>query len=128
MKKTHIILIALISVAIGAIFSTYGDASTYENFKKAAENPDKEYHIVGVLNKNKPREYNPQVDANLFTFYMIDEAGEEKKVVYRAPEPADFERSEKIVIIGNINGEVFEADKILLKCPSKYNEGEIPKG
>jgi cytochrome c-type biogenesis protein CcmE len=59
---------------------------------------------------------------------MIDEAGEEKKVVYRAPEPADFERSEKIVIIGNINGEVFEADKILLKCPSKYNEGEIPKG
>jgi cytochrome c-type biogenesis protein CcmE len=128
MKKTHIIIIALIAVAIGAIISTYGDASTYEGFKKATENPDKEYHVVGVLNKEKPREYNPQVDANLFTFYLIDEQGKESKVVYRAPEPADFERSEKVVIIGKMNGDYFEANKILLKCPSKYNEGQAPQG
>ncbi len=125
MKKSHIIIIALIAVAIGAIVSTYGDASTYEGFTKARANPDKEYHVVGVLNKEKPREYNPQVDANLFTFYLIDEAGNESKVIYRAPEPADFERSEKVVIIGKMNGENFEANKILLKCPSKYNEGQI---
>jgi cytochrome c-type biogenesis protein CcmE len=128
MKKTHIIIIALIAVAIGAIISTYGDSSTYEGFTKAAENPDKEYHVVGVLNKEKPREYNPQLDANLFTFYLIDEQGKESKVVYRAPEPADFERSEKVVIIGKMNGDYFEANKILLKCPSKYNEGQAPQG
>lgn len=128
MKRTHIILIALIAVAIGAILSTYGDASTYEGFETAAENPEKEYHVVGTLNKQKPREYNPQVDANLFTFYLIDEHGNERQVVYHAPEPADFERSEKIVIIGRMNGEVFDANKILLKCPSKYNEGQAPQG
>ncbi len=128
MKRTHIILIALIAVAIGAIVSTYGDASTYEGFATAAENPEKEYHVVGTLNKQKPREYNPQVDANLFTFYLIDEQGQERQVVYHAPEPADFERSEKIVIIGKMNGEVFDANKILLKCPSKYNEGQAPQG
>ncbi|MBP9689444.1 MAG: cytochrome c maturation protein CcmE, partial [Bacteroidia bacterium] len=32
---------------------------------------------------------------------------------------------EKVVIIGKMNGENFEANKILLKCPSKYNEGQI---
>jgi cytochrome c-type biogenesis protein CcmE len=128
MKNTHIIIIALIAVAIGAIISTYGDSSTYEGFTKAAENPDKEYHVVGVLNKEKPREYNPQLDANLFTFYLIDEQGKESKVVYRAPEPADFERSEKVVLIGKMNGDHFEANKILLKCPSKYNEGQAPQG
>ncbi|MFN7313197.1 MAG: cytochrome c maturation protein CcmE [Bacteroidota bacterium] len=47
--------------------------------------------------------------------------------MYRAPEPADFDRSEKIVIIGKMNGETFEASKILLKCPSKYNEGQAPQ-
>ncbi|MFN9112248.1 MAG: cytochrome c maturation protein CcmE, partial [Bacteroidota bacterium] len=82
MKKIHIILIALIAVAIGAIVSTYGDASTYEDFETAAENPDKEYHIVGTLNKDKPRTYNPQVDANLFSFYLLDEKGKECKVIY----------------------------------------------
>lgn len=127
MRKINIIIIAIIAVAIGAIISTYGDASTYEGFETAAENPEKEYHVVGTLNKQKPRDYNPQVDANLFTFYLVDEKGKESKVVYRAPEPADFERSEKIVIIGKMNGDYFEANKILLKCPSKYNEGQVPQ-
>lgn len=127
MKKTQIIIIAFIAVAIGAIITTYGDASTYEGFDVAQKNQDKEYHVVGVLNKEKPRVYNPQIDANLFTFFLIDEKGVESKVIYRAPEPADFERSEKVVIIGKMNGEVFEANKILLKCPSKYNEGKAPQ-
>lgn len=127
MKKIHIILIVLIAVAIGAIISTYGDASTYEDFTVAADNQGEEYHVVGVLNKEKPREYDPQKDANYFSFYMIDEKGRESKVVYHAPEPADFERSEKIVIIGKMNGDVFDANKILLKCPSKYNEGQMPQ-
>jgi cytochrome c-type biogenesis protein CcmE len=47
------------------------------------------------------------------------------KVVYRNPKPADFERSEQIVIIGNVQKDIFVADKILMKCPSKYTEKEI---
>lgn len=125
MKKTSIIIIVLIAVAIGAIVSSYGDASTYESFSVAAENPDREYHIVGSLDKTKEKFYDPKTDANYFSFYLIDEKGEERKVVYRAPEPQDFERSEKIVIIGKMNGEQFEANKILLKCPSKYTDNQV---
>lgn len=127
MKKIHIVVIAAIAVAIAAILSTYGDASTYEGFTVAAKYPDKEYHVVGVLNKEKPRVYNPKQNANLFTFHLIDEKGVECKVVYNAPEPADFERSEKVVIVGQMQDGYFLASKILLKCPSKYNEGQVPQ-
>jgi cytochrome c-type biogenesis protein CcmE len=125
MKRTSIIGLVIIALAIGAIVSMYGDASTYENFEVAKENPGKEYHIVGVLNREKEKYYDPQKDANYFTFYLIDEKGIESKVVYHNPEPADFDRSEKIVIVGSMEGEQFEASKILLKCPSKYTDNQV---
>jgi cytochrome c-type biogenesis protein CcmE len=56
---------------------------------------------------------------------MIDEKGKESKVVYHNPEPTDFERSEKIVIVGSMEGDHFEASKILLKCPSKYTDNQV---
>ncbi len=122
MKKTSIIGLIIIALAIGAIVSMYGDASTYEGLEVATENPGKEYHVVGVLNRQKEKYYDPQKDANYFSFYLIDEKGKESKVVYHNPEPADFDRSEKVVIVGSMEGDHFEASKILLKCPSKYNE------
>lgn len=125
MKKTYILGIALIGIAIAAIVSMYGDASTYENFEVAMENPGKEFHVVGVLNREKEKFYNPQEDPNFFTFYMIDEKGKESKVVYHNPEPTDFDRSEKIVIVGKMDGDHFEASKILLKCPSKYTDNQV---
>ena len=125
MKKTYILGIALIGIAIAAIVSMYGDASTYENFEVAMENPGKEFHVVGVLNREKEKFYNPQEDPNFFTFYMIDEKGKESKVVYHNPETTDFDRSEKIVIVGKMDGDHFEASKILLKCPSKYTDNQV---
>lgn len=123
MKKTHIIAIIVIAVAIGAIMTTVSDSSTYSTFSESIENPGKEYHVVGQLNKEAEMNYDPEVDANLFSFTMIDNNGDEKVVNFRGSKPQDFERSEQIVLIGKYTGERFEASKILMKCPSKYNEG-----
>lgn len=123
MKKTHIVGLILIAVAIGAIFTAVSSSSTYQTFTAAANNPEKEYHVVGVLNKDKEMDYNPEVNANLFTFFMVDNDGTEKKVLFNGSKPQDFERSEQIVLIGKMKGEEFIASKILMKCPSKYNEG-----
>jgi cytochrome c-type biogenesis protein CcmE len=125
MKKSSIIGLIIIGIAIAAIVSMYGDASTYENFEVAKENPGKEYHVVGTLNKDKEKYYNPQKNANYFTFYLRDQKGEECKVIYHNPEPPDFDRSEQIVIVGSMEGENFEASKILLKCPSKYTDNQV---
>ncbi len=125
MKKSHIIAIIIIAVAIGAILSTVADSSTYASFKMALENPGKEYHVVGKLEKDSALVYNPQVNANLFTFYIKDNEGTIKKVLYHGTKPQDFERSEQIVLIGKMKEEGnFQASSILMKCPSKYNDGK----
>jgi cytochrome c-type biogenesis protein CcmE len=124
MKKTHIIGILIIAVAIAIIITSISDSGTYESFSTAINHPDKEFHVVGKLNKEKEISYNPKQDANLFSFFMVDEKGLEKKVVFNGAKPQDFERSEQIVIIGKASGEEFAASKILMKCPSKYTDGK----
>ncbi len=124
MKKIHIIGIVIIAVAIGAILTTLNSTSTYASFTEASKNPDSEFHVVGKLNKEKETVYEPQIDANIFTFYMKDNQGLEKKVVLHKNKPQDFERSEQIVLIGKMEGDEFQASDILMKCPSKYNDGK----
>jgi cytochrome c-type biogenesis protein CcmE len=134
MKISHIFAIVLIALAIGIIISVSGDASTYVNFKEAfkmaSEGNDDDVHVVGKLKKDGNGNivgmvYEPLKDPNLFTFIIQDENNEEHKVIYFKPKPPDLERSEKIVIIGHVKNNVFVAENILLKCPSKYEEKEV---
>lgn len=134
MKKTHIIGIIVIGIAIAVIMSTAGDASSYVSFKEAVqmetEGRDAKVHVVGKLKKDKSGQiigmvYIPQQNPNYFEFQLLDQNNEQKKVIYTSPKPQDFERSEQIVVIGKMEGNIFLADKILMKCPSKYQETEI---
>lgn len=124
MKKSSIIGIIIIAIAIGVIISTYADSSTYGSFSDARESQT-ELHVVGQLNKEKKLVYNPQEDANYFAFYLLDKQGKECKVVFSGAKPQDFERSEEIVLTGKMVGDEFKASKILMKCPSKYNKDEV---
>ena len=121
MKKSHIIAIIIIAVAIGAILSTLADSSTYASFRIAEEHPSKTYHVVGKLNKTMPQEYNPQKNADEFSFFLVDNEGKEKKVILNKARPQDFDKSEQIVVIGKMEQDQFVASDVLMKCPSKYN-------
>jgi cytochrome c-type biogenesis protein CcmE len=122
MKKTHIVGIIVIALAIGSMFTLLGNSSTYADFTQAAQT-DEQVHVAGTLDRSKPMEYNPEIDANKFSFYMKDRNGNEKHVVLKKSKPQDFERSQQIVIVGSMQGEDFVANDILMKCPSKYNNG-----
>jgi cytochrome c-type biogenesis protein CcmE len=124
MKRNSIIGIIIIAIAIGVIISTYADSSTYGSFKDAVETQS-ELHVVGQLNKERQLVYNPKLDANHFSFYMLDNNGKECKVVFKGTKPQDFERSEQIVLTGKMVGGEFHASKILMKCPSKYTKDQI---
>ena len=124
MKKTHIAAIVLIAIAIGAIISTIQDSSTYASFSQARKNPAMEFHVIGELNKEKGMDYNPEINPNLFSFYAIDKEGEEIKVIFNGAKPQDFERAEQLVMLGTVQEDVFVCTKILMKCPSKYNDGQ----
>jgi cytochrome c-type biogenesis protein CcmE len=123
MKKIHVIGIVIIAVAVGAIISTIADSSTYTGFKLAKENPEMDFQVVGTLNLEKEMTYDPEVNP-YFSFYLVDKEGMESKVFFKGSKPQDFERSDQVVITGSFNEGEFIASKILLKCPSKYNNGE----
>ncbi len=127
MKTIHIIIILVVVIIVAVVITTLSDASTYSNFSEAYRKPGKEFHVIGKLDKTKPIEYNPQKNANQFSFYMIDEKGTEKKVVYHNSKPQDFEKSDQVVIIGFMDKETFIARSLLLKCPSKYNSNKVPE-
>ena len=124
MKKIHILGIVVIAVAIGVIFTSLQSSATYSDFEEANANPDTEYHVVGKLVKESPVQYDPKINADECSFMMIDNKGVEKKVILHKSVPQDFQKSEQIVLIGKMQGEEFHANEILMKCPSKYNDGK----
>lgn len=126
MKTIHIIIILVLVIAIAVVITTVSDSSTYSNFSDAARSPGKELHIIGKLDRSKPIEYDATKDANRFSFYITDDKGITKQVIYNNAKPQDFEKSEKVVVIGSMKGDIFAAKSLLLKCPSKYNDQKNP--
>ncbi|MCB0793756.1 MAG: cytochrome c maturation protein CcmE [Flavobacteriales bacterium] len=129
MKRSHIIAIALIAVAIAALIGSLYDSSTYADLQRALSEPGKEFHVVGTLDRSEPIIYEPSVNASLTEFTMLDLNGTRCRVKLAKAKPQDFERSERLVLIGETTdaGE-FHARDMLMKCPSKYNEGNSIEG
>jgi cytochrome c-type biogenesis protein CcmE len=125
MKRLSIILLVVIAVTIAVIVSMVGDFSTYETFATAARQPDKEYRVIGVLDKNKSQYYDPEKDPNYFTFFVKDKTGDVKKVIFTGTRPTDFEKSQQIVLMGHMEGNNFYCSQILMKCPSKYKKDQV---
>jgi len=126
MKTIHIIIILVLIISIGVVITTLSDSGVYSDFTDSSKNPDKIVHIIGKLNKTKPIEYNAALNANQFSFFLMDDKGVEKKVIYHNTKPQDFEKSENVVVTGSMKGDEFLATSLLLKCPSKYNADKTP--
>jgi cytochrome c-type biogenesis protein CcmE len=122
MKKTHIIAIIFIAVAMAFMIGSINDSSSYADFDEAFNNPEKEYHVVGELDRSAEIAYNPEINPNITKFTMVDKKGERRKVILNKSKPQDFERSESVVLIGKASGEDFHATEMLMKCPSKYKD------
>lgn len=132
MKKSHIFGILVIAVAIIVIISTAGDASSYVTFEEAKEMAREgnkaKIHVVGHLPKSETGEVTGienGADKVSFSFLMLDENNQQHKVYYNEPMPTDFLKSEQVVVVGAFHDEYFVADKILMKCPSKYEEETV---
>jgi cytochrome c-type biogenesis protein CcmE len=123
MKRTHIIMLVGIAVAIVAlIVFSVGDFSTYDTISSAQKKQGKFVHLIAKLDKTKPIEYDAINNPNYVTFYATDSLGGQTKVVYHNSKPSDLEKSERIVLKGKMEADHFECKDILLKCPSKYKD------
>ena len=116
--RTIISLIALVGFASLLLFSFGDQVGVYMHFSEA-EASGTRVHVVGIWVQSETTHYDPK--ENLFKFHLRDDEGTVREVHYRDPKPASFEDAEKIVVEGYLNGEIFEAEHILMKCPSKYS-------
>jgi len=117
--KIVIGVLAIIGFTSLLMYNFGNSISTYTTFDEAVD--VRNAHIVGNWVDEKP--YAFVWEKQQFRFHMKDESGNIREVVYPKPKPNNFEQAEKLVVIGTLKGNTFYADEMLMKCPSKYNNG-----
>ncbi|HBX66047.1 MAG: hypothetical protein CL670_12160 [Balneola sp.] len=121
MKPKLIIGIVAIVGFTSLLMYNFGESiSTYTTFEGASEMGSA--HIPGTWDADKGAEFS--LETKKFIFYMKDEDGVSKKVVYPKPKPNNFEQADQLVVIGEMKGDTFYANEMLMKCPSKYNDAD----
>lgn len=73
--------------------------------------------VNGVL---ADKQYVLKQEEQYLSFRLKDTRGEVMPVIYRGVIPGNFDQAISIVAIGRYDGSNFEADQLLVKCPSKY--------
>jgi cytochrome c-type biogenesis protein CcmE len=125
MKKTHIFILVSIAVLIVALI-IFGfpssDFSTYDTISSAKSKQGKYVHLIAKLDKSQPIEYDAVKNPNYLSFNIVDSLGAKTKVIYHNSKPTELEQSERVVLQGKMEGDVFECQTITLKCPSKYKD------
>lgn len=91
---------------------------TYVNFEQAESRASS--HVVGTWDDTE--EWGFSRESMRFSFHMKDQDGNVRRVVYPRPKPNNFEQATQLVVIGEMRNNVFYANDMLMKCPSKYND------
>jgi cytochrome c-type biogenesis protein CcmE len=80
--------------------------------------------VMGSLEKGSEK-YDSNVQE--LAFSIIDDHGRTLPVVYRGIKPANFQDALSIVAIGRYESGALHAEKLLVKCPSKYQGQETER-
>lgn len=113
-------IIAIVGFTSLLMYNFGNSISTYVNFEQAGNMNNA--HVVGSWDDSK--DYGFSMESKQFSFYMEDEDGNVRRVVYPKSKPNNFEEADQLVVIGEMQGEVFYAEEMLMKCPSKYNNAD----
>lgn len=126
MSKNIKTIIAVVVVVIAAVIGlsslfTGGGMISYVSFSEARATTNN-VQVMGEILDNDSF-YNSETGD--FSFYIINDTGDRMKVVYGGTRPGNFDQATSVVCIGKYRGDAFYADKLLVKCPSKYQDQQI---
>ena len=93
----------------------------YENDFVKVKRQDRIVKATGSWVKEKSYEIDKQ--NRVFSFYMVDNKGDQMRVIFNGTMPNNFESAKSVVVTGEYKDGCFHASNILTKCPSKY-EGQ----
>jgi cytochrome c-type biogenesis protein CcmE len=111
---------AFVLLGVTAFQKTLTPYLSFDEAKKARGT----VQVMGSLDKQSDR-YDTAKDE--LSFEILDAAGGRMPVVYRGIKPANFKDAISIVAIGRFREGRIDAEKLLVKCPSKYQGAEVEK-
>jgi len=129
MKKNRLYLLGglLLLAFAGFSFSAFKDSMTpYVSYERARQG-DRIVQVAGALEKGS---YSYAAARESLFFTLKDpKSTATLRVRYKGLKPANFEDAISIVAIGHYDpgAQEFEANKLLVKCPSKYQGSEVEK-
>lgn len=122
MKIRYILaLVIILGFIIYGAVSLKTSLTPYVSFAEAKSSPQT-VQVMGELEKSATR-YD--TTAGLLFFTLKDKHGELLQVSYKGVRPGNFDQATQIVAIGDYKDQVFQADQLLVKCPSKYQGEEV---
>jgi cytochrome c-type biogenesis protein CcmE len=124
MKKRHVIAgCIIVAFAIFSVIIFRNALTPYVTFAQAKK-MQANVQVRGTLAASEPIS---SVDGGkMIRFILQDEAGEAVPVLYKGVKPDGMEHATSIVAIGQYERDLFIAEKLLVKCPSKY-QGSVKK-
>lgn len=122
MSRLNIVVILMVAILLGTLFSVFTTNSESVVFARAFDEPGIEFKVSGTLDADYPVLYDPLLDVAETRFHMRDKDGQLQEVLLRKAKPTGLEQSESIDLYGKVVDGEFIATDMLMKCPSKYNE------
>jgi cytochrome c-type biogenesis protein CcmE len=115
--KTGMIVSSAVAVVAGIGLTTVfvNNASPYVTIREI-EGQNQKVHVVGKIVPNTLKQNSL---AREVTFELKDDSGM-MPVKYVGPPQSNLSHANQVVVIGSKKDGVFEANQMLVKCPSKY--------
>ena len=115
-----ILLGVLVLAFIGYAGWSFMDSVTPYVGIAAAQKAKGNVQVKGLLDQKAEA---PHMEGDYFVFTLQDEdTGESMPVRYHGTKPDQFDEAHHIVAVGTFRDGAFQSDKLLIKCPSKYEQ------
>ena len=117
-------------IALAIVYLIYAGISSNSAYFLTVD----ELYAKGEVMQNRTVRVAGMVDAEtidfnnrelILAFDVTSETGERMPVVFNGPKPDQMREGAEAILEGKYNGEEFVAQSLLLKCPSRYEEGTI---
>jgi cytochrome c-type biogenesis protein CcmE len=124
-KAKYVIGVAVIlGAAVFGATAFQGSVTPYVDLAQAMQSGDRCQVMGDIMHDKTVYETSSQ----MLLFTIRDEQGTALEVAYKGIMPGNFEQATSVVAKGRFDGRRFEADELLVKCPSKYQGGEMEDG
>jgi len=115
LKPILALVLVVVAVAIG-VTSFKKSVTPYISFAEARRSSGL-VQVNGVL---ADKQYVMREQEQFLSFRLKDDRGEVLPIEYRGVIPGNFDQATSIVAIGHYKDGTFDAEQLLVKCPSKY--------